>query len=110
MGKAIFFRKLKIWQGCHDGFYLDHNVPDSLKHPVDTIYRHHRIWLGNECELNKYMIDVPGDEVVHSCDRKYDEAGNVIGDAGPENTGSATSNSMMIVALWASPFRMKCLK
>ena len=89
-GQGYIFRKFKIWQGCPDSFYLDHSVPDSLKHPVDTIYRHQRIWVGNECPLNKYMFDVPGDEVVYSCNIEYDAGGNVIGDAGPENTGYAT--------------------
>ncbi len=89
-GQGYIFRKFKIWQGCPDSFYLDHNVPDSLKHPVDTIYRHQRISVGNECHLSKYMFDVPGDEVVYSCDIEYDEGGNVVGDAGPENTGYAT--------------------
>ncbi len=89
-GQGYIFRKFKIWQGCPDSFYLDHNVPDSLKHPVDTIYRHQRIWVQNACVLNKYMFDVPYDTTVYSCNIDYDGAGNVIGDAGPENTGMAT--------------------
>ena len=57
---------------------------------MDTIYRHQRIWVGNECELNKYMFDVPGDTEVFTCQIEYGPDGNVIGDAGPENTGYAT--------------------
>ncbi len=89
-GQGYLFRKFKIWQGCPDSFFVEHDVPDSLRHPVDTIYRHQRIWVGNECPLNKYMFNVPADDSVHTCDIQYDAAGNVIGDAGPENTGYAT--------------------
>ena len=91
-GEGYIYRKFKIWQSCVDTFYSSHYVPDSIKHPVDTIYRHQRIYVGNECELNKYMFDVPGDTDVYSCGIEYDPdgSGNVIGDAGPENTGYAT--------------------
>ena len=91
-GEGYIYRKFKIWQGCADSFYADKDVPDSLKHPVDTIVRHQRIYVGNECELNKFMFDVPGDLTVYSCGIEYDEngSGNVVGDAGPENTGYAT--------------------
>jgi hypothetical protein len=87
-GQGYIFRKFKIWQGCPDGAY--DGMPDSLRHPVDTIYRHQRIWVGNECPLNKYMFDVPYDTEVFSCDIEYGTDGNVIGAAGPENTGYAT--------------------
>jgi hypothetical protein len=91
-GEGYIYRKFKIWQSCPDSFYQDKNIPDSLKHPVDTIYRQQRIFVGNECELNKYMFDVPGDMTVYSCGVEYDPAGsgNVVGDAGPENTGYAS--------------------
>ncbi len=89
-GQGYIFRKFKIWQSCPDSFYLDHNVPDSLKHPVDTIYRHQRIWVGNECPLSKYMFDVPEDTEVNTCGLEYDASGNLIGAAGPESTGYAT--------------------
>ncbi len=88
-GQGYIFRKFKIWQGCPDSLYEAHDVPDSLRHPVDTIYRHQRIWVGNECPLSKYMFDVPEDTEVVTCDIEYGADGNVIGTAGPENTGYA---------------------
>jgi len=84
-GQGYIFRKFKIWQSCPEGSY--DGMPDSLRHPVDTIYRHQRIWVGNECPLDKYMFDVPDDTAVISCNIDYGPDGNVIGDAGPENTG-----------------------
>ena len=89
-GQGYIFRKFKIYQNCGEEFYEEHNIPDSLQHTVDTIYRHQRIWVGNACELDKYMFDVPYDTTVYSCAINYDGAGNVIGDAGPESTGMAT--------------------
>ena len=89
-GQGYIFRKFKLWQGCPDEFYDEHGVADSLRHTVDTIYRHQRIWVGNECELNKYMFDVPYDTEVVTCDIEYGPDGNVIGAAGPEYTGYAT--------------------
>jgi len=89
-GQGYLFREFKIWQSCPDSFYLDHNMPDSLHQEVDTIYRHQRIWVQNTRELNKFMFDVPYDTAVYSCNIEYDGAGNVIGAAGPENTGMAT--------------------
>ena len=85
-GEGYLFRKWKIWQGCPSW----EGAPDSLKgHIPDTIYRHQRIWVGNTCELNKFMFDIPLDTEVVACDIQYDNegSGNVIGDAGPENTG-----------------------
>ncbi|MBK8500979.1 MAG: T9SS type A sorting domain-containing protein [Saprospiraceae bacterium] len=90
-GQGYIFRKFKIWSSCAEATADDASYrPDSLRHPVDTIYRHQRIWVGNECELNKYMFDVPGDTEVFTCQIEYGPDGNVIGDAGPENTGYAT--------------------
>ncbi len=89
-GQGYIFRKFKIWQGCPDEFYDEHGIADSLRHAVDTIYRHQRIWVGNECELSKYMFDVPYDTEVVTCDIEYGPDGNVIGAAGPEYTGYAT--------------------
>ncbi len=89
-GQGYIFRKFKIWQGCPDEFYDEHGIADSLRHTVDTIYRHQRIWVGNECELSKYMFDVPYDTEVVTCDIEYGPDGNVIGAAGPEYTGYAT--------------------
>ncbi len=89
-GQGYIFRKFKIWQGCPDEFYDEHGIADSLRHAVDTIYRHQRIWVGNECELNKYMFDVPHDTEVVTCDISYGPDGNVVGAAGPEGTGYAT--------------------
>jgi hypothetical protein len=84
-GQGYIFRKFKIWQGCPEGSY--EGWPDSLRHAADTIYRHQRIWVGNECELSKYMFDRPYDTEVYTCNIEYGADGNVIGDAGPENTG-----------------------
>ena len=95
-GQGYIFRKFKIWQGCPEGSYA--GMPDSLKHPVDTIYRHQRIWVGNECPLNKYMFDVPYDTEVVSCAIEYGPDGNVIGDAGPENTDMLPIILMTIAA------------
>ncbi len=91
-GQGYIYRKWKIWQGCPASYYHDENVPDSLKHPVDTIYRSQRIYVGNKCDLSKYMFDVPADETVYACGVTYDPdgSGNLIGDAGPESTGYAT--------------------
>ena len=85
-GQGYLFRKWKIWQGCppHDA------RPDSLgAHIPDTIYRHQRIWIGNNCELRKEMFDVPYDATAYSCGIEYDPdgSGNVVGVAGPESTG-----------------------
>jgi len=82
-GQGYLFRKFKIWQGC---------PPDSdaySPHAPDTIYRHQRIWVGNDCELHKYMFDVPQDTTIEACGIEYDPDGStlVVGDAGPENTG-----------------------
>lgn len=87
-GEGYIYREFKIWHGCPDSVYL----ADSLRHPVDTLVRHQRIYIGNQCELNKYMFDVPTDVTVYSCGVDYDPAGsgNLIGIAGPENTGYAT--------------------
>ncbi|MDH3245910.1 MAG: T9SS type A sorting domain-containing protein, partial [Saprospiraceae bacterium] len=89
-GEGYIFRKWKIWQSCPPGFYSDPSTPDSLKHPVDTIFRHQKIRIGNTCPIDKGMFDVPGDMELISCDLQYGEDNNVIGDAGPENTGYAT--------------------
>lgn len=91
-GEGYIYRKFKIWQSCPDTSYTSHSVPDSLRHPVDTVYRQQRIYVGNKCELNKYMFDIPGDVSIYTCEVQYDPAGsgNVVGDAGPENTGFAT--------------------
>ncbi|NND07084.1 MAG: T9SS type A sorting domain-containing protein [Saprospiraceae bacterium] len=91
-GQGYIYRKWKIWQGCPASFYTDEGVPDSLKHPVDTIYRSQRVYVGNRCELNKFMFDVPADQTVYTCGVSYDEdgSGNLVGEVGPESTGYAT--------------------
>ena len=91
-GQGYIYRKWKIWQGCPASFYADEGVPDSLKHPVDTIYRSQRVYVGNRCELNKFMFDVPADQTVYTCGVTYDEdgSGNLVGEVGPESTGYAT--------------------
>ena len=84
-GAGYIFRKFKIWQGCS---------PESdihSPHVPDTIVRHQRIQIGNYCPLNKYMFDVPDDTEVIACGVEYDPdgSGNIVGAAGPENTGEA---------------------
>jgi hypothetical protein len=86
-GQGYLHRKFKIWQTCSDSFYMDHPGADSTGHPVDTIVRHQRIYVGSECELNKYMFDIPGDLTIEACGVQYDASGNVMGDAGPQSTG-----------------------
>ncbi len=85
-GQGYIYRKFKIWQGCPE------NEEHSSGHIPDTIYRHQRIWVGNQCELNKYMFDVPYDQEVFACGIEYDPdgSGNVVGAAGPDSTGYAT--------------------
>lgn len=87
-GEGYIYRKFKIWQSCAESSY----AADGLRHQVDTIVKQQRIYVGNECELNKYMFDVPGDLTVYSCGVEYDpdRSGNVVGAAGPESTGYAT--------------------
>ncbi len=89
-GQGYIFRKFKMWQGCPDTSYVAHQVPDSSRHNVDTIYRYQRIWVKNTCALDKHMFDVPLDTTVYSCSIEYNSAQNVVGAAGPENTGQAT--------------------
>jgi hypothetical protein len=50
-GQGYIYRKFKIWQECSDPAKETVHIPD-------TIYRHQRIYVGNECELNKYMFDL----------------------------------------------------
>ncbi len=91
-GEGFIYRKFKIWQGCPASFYDSDEVPDSIKHPVDTIFRIQKIEVSNECGLSKYMFDVPGDTTISTCGLEYDPngSGNLVGEAGPENTGQAT--------------------
>ncbi len=83
-GEGYIFRKFKIWQGCPDTSetYQSGHIPD-------TIIRHQRIWVGNNCTLDKYMFDVPQDTTVTTCGLTYDESGsgNLSGDLHPDNTG-----------------------
>ncbi len=85
-GEGYLFRKFKIWQGCPED--SDAYSP----HAPDTIYRHQRVRVGNQCKLNKYMFDVPKDTTVYACGVEYDAdgSGQVVGDAGVESTGDAT--------------------
>ncbi|MCB0688656.1 MAG: T9SS type A sorting domain-containing protein [Saprospiraceae bacterium] len=82
-GQGYIYRKFKIWSGCAGA------PADSAYHVPDTIYRHQKIYVGNECALNKYMFDVPGDVEVYSCALEYGVDGNITGAAGPEITGYA---------------------
>jgi len=86
-GQGYIHRKFKIWQRCADSTYVDHPRSDSI-HPVDTVYRHQKIYVGNECDLDKAMFELPQDTAVETCAIEYDGAGNVTGIAGPENTGT----------------------
>ncbi|MDH3649133.1 MAG: T9SS type A sorting domain-containing protein [Saprospiraceae bacterium] len=78
-GEGYIFRKFKIWQGC----------PGS-PHTPDTLFRHQKIFVGNECVLEKGMFDLPYDTTIFSCGITYDPegSGNVIGEAGPDQTGA----------------------
>ena len=82
-GQGYIYRKFKIWQGCppQDGYASSH-IPD-------TLYRHQKIYVGNYCDINKYMFDVPYDTEVYSCGIEYDAdgSGNVSGAADPSITG-----------------------
>jgi hypothetical protein len=82
-GQGYIYRKFKIWQGCppQEGYGGGH-IPD-------TIYRHQKIYVGNECYLRKEMFDVPYDTEVYSCGIEYDAdgSGNVSGVADPSITG-----------------------
>lgn len=91
-GEGYIIRKFKIWQNCADSVYTYYDLADSMRHPVDTIVRSQRIWVGNRCELSKYMFDVPGDTTIYHCGVEYDPAGSgeLVGVAGPEYTGYAT--------------------
>ncbi|MCB0688324.1 MAG: T9SS type A sorting domain-containing protein, partial [Saprospiraceae bacterium] len=88
-GQGYLYRKFKIWQSCSDSFYNHDLYTDSVYHPIDTVERIQRIFVGKECQLNKFMFEVPGDLTVEACGLQYDDLGNVVGNAGPENTGSA---------------------
>ncbi len=83
-GQGYIFRKWKIWSSC-----ADDSEDGANGHIPDTIYRHQRIWVGNECELSKYMFDVPGDVTVTSCALTYDPSGSgqLVGDLSPDITG-----------------------
>ena len=82
-GQGYIFRKWKIWSSC------EYSSEDGASHIPDTTYRHQRIWVGNECELSKYMFDVPGDTTITSCALEYDPAGSgqLVGDLDPDITG-----------------------
>ena len=82
-GQGYIFRKWKIWSSC------EYSSEDGASHIPDTTYRHQRIWVGNECELSKYMFDVPGDTTITSCALEYDPAGSgqLVGDLSPDFTG-----------------------
>ena len=71
-GEGYLYRKFKIYNGCSYG---------DTEHGPDTIYRYQSIWIGNDCELEKYHFDVPEDVFVESCELEYDDAGNVDFDA-----------------------------
>ena len=70
MEKGIIYRKFEIYSGC--GF---DDVPAD--HAPDTIVRYQRIWVGNDCPIEKYMFAVPYDTTIYTCGLLYDEAGNV---------------------------------
>jgi len=91
-GQGYLYRQFKIWQSCADSTYIGQNVPDSVRHKVDTIIRKQRIYVGNECELNKYMFEIPADTTISTCGIVYDDAGNASGEASPKYTGQVKYN------------------
>lgn len=82
-GQGVIYRKFKIYQGCP----TDPTYPSS--HKSDTITRLQRIWVGNQCELDKGMFTLPQDTTLNVCDLVYDPdlSGNVAGEAHPDITG-----------------------
>jgi len=82
-GEGYLFRKFRFWQGCPA------DSEAHSPHAVDTITRHQRIYIGNSCDLNLAMFDLPEDVTVEACGVEFDPegSGNIVGDAGPENTG-----------------------
>lgn len=88
-GEGYLYRKFKIWQGCADTLYSEHNVPDSLRRVPDTLYRYQRIDIGNSCDISRHMFEVPSDTTIEVCDIEYGEDGNLTGELSPYHTGHA---------------------
>ncbi|NND08847.1 MAG: tandem-95 repeat protein [Saprospiraceae bacterium] len=81
-GLGYIFRKWKMWQGCPP----DPSHPSN--HIADTITRVQRIWVGNNCDLSKYMFSMPGDTTIDACAIEYGNGnGLVSGGADPSITG-----------------------
>ena len=79
-GQGYIFRKWKFTPGC--------TYDENTSHYLDTITRKQVIWVGNECELQKGMIDKPEDTYVYTCGIEYDDAGNATGALDPSITGT----------------------
>jgi hypothetical protein len=60
-------------------------------HVADTIVRHQKIWITNDCEITKAMFEVPKDTIIYDCGIQYaqDGSGHVAGAADPALIGSA---------------------
>ncbi|MDH3648675.1 MAG: hypothetical protein OEQ53_03275, partial [Saprospiraceae bacterium] len=92
-GEGVIYRKWKIWQSCPDEFYASDLVPDSSKerHIPDTIRRLQKIYVFNECSLDRYMFDVPDDVEIEDCGFTLDPGTNNVGGAAhPDQTGWLT--------------------
>lgn len=75
-GLGTITRTFKIWKTCGN------EIPD-------TIERVQIITLTSDCELNKYMFDLPADTIIESCAPVFDPlgSGNVVGAAHPDSIG-----------------------
>ncbi len=86
-GEGYILRKFKIWQSCPDT-----SLTHQSGHVPDTIIRTQKIWVGNNCELDKYMFDVPTDTSIYACGVTYDPSGSgrLVGALDPDSTGYPT--------------------
>jgi hypothetical protein len=75
-GLGTITRTFKIWKTCGN------EIPD-------TIVREQIITLMSDCDLNKYMFDLPADTIIESCAPVFDPmgSGNVVGAAHPDSIG-----------------------
>ncbi len=92
-GEGVIYRKWKIWQSCPDAFYASDQIPDSIKqkHIPDTIRRLQKIYIFNECELDRHMFDVPVEVEIEDCGFTLDPGTNNVGGAAhPDLTGWLT--------------------
>ena len=83
-GEGVIKRTFKIYRSCGEEYYEEY--PERQEAP-DTVYRTQLTYVRSKCDLNKYSYIVPENVEILTCNLEYDELGNVIGDAGPRNTG-----------------------